>query len=369
MMQGKKFGGLWLGMTLFTGMLAGGCGAGSSSTTSVTQDATTMVAQTVESTSDATDAVEAASLMRGLHALRSNAVEGFHCDTEPDITNITVCGKSLPATVHLEWASCAAPGKPGGGGGGGGPGGDGPRPPPGGGGGGGQGGDGPRPPPGGGGSGGGTPPGGRGNGEAPPASGEGKEGGGPRFGPSSGMVDIAYTYTAAGDCSGSVTQDQSVTFEISRTDDDGAVSTVKGTTSSSALLIADAPPQKKATAANVTRTLTDASGTVVRSVHIQGAMSTDFSSDTPPVRTVNGSYTEAFLDGTQGTVTLANVVRPPRHVCPWPISGTLTRGASDTTHTLVFGPDCGAATLDGTAVDLSAGREPDRGPPKGPPGK
>ena len=77
-------------------------------------------------------------------------------------------------------------------------------------------------------------------------------------------------------------------------------------------------------------------------MHLNGSLSTEFSSDTPPVRTLNGSYTEAYLDGTTGTVTLANLVRPPRNVCPWPTSGTLTRGGSDgTTHELVFGPDCG----------------------------
>jgi hypothetical protein len=78
------------------------------------------------------------------------------------------------------------------------------------------------------------------------------------------------------------------------------------------------------------------------------------------VRTINGSYMEAYLDGTQGTVTLQDIVRPPRNVCPWPTSGTLTRADADgTSHALVFGPDCGAATLDGTVVDLPA--QPSRG--------
>ena len=50
----------------------------------------------------------------------------------------------------------------------------------------------------------------------PPMDGDG----GPRFGPSSGKVDIAYTYSAAEDCSGAVTQNQSVTFQVSRTNDE-----------------------------------------------------------------------------------------------------------------------------------------------------
>jgi hypothetical protein len=173
-------------------------------------------------------------------------------------------------------------------------------------------------------------------------------------------VDITYAYSAAEDCSGDVTQGQSVSFQISRTAEDGSVSKVQGSTSSSATLVSNAPPQQKTTQADVTRTHTDASGAVVNSVHLTGSMSVAFSSDTPPTRTINGSYTEALLDGSQGTVTLENVVRAPRNVCHWPTSGTLSRATSDgQTHTLVFGPDCGTATLDGTAVQL-----PDHGGPE-----
>jgi hypothetical protein len=175
-------------------------------------------------------------------------------------------------------------------------------------------------------------------------------------------VDIAYAYTAPADCAGAVKQDQTVTFQISRTGEDGSVSTVQGTTSSGAEIVGDAPPQQKTTQADVTRSRTDASGTVVSSVHLTGSMSVVFSSDTPPTRTVNGSYTEALLDGTQGTVTLENIVRAPRNVCRWPTSGTLTRVTGGETHTLVFGPDCGTATLDGTVVEL-----PDHGARQGAP--
>ena len=365
-MTTRNKGGVWFGaVTLLGAALLGGCSSNSSE--SVTQDATTLVAQTVETTADSSDAVEVSNLLRGLHELRPEAVEGMHCDSSPDVTSITVCGKSLPATVHLAWTECAAPGKPGkpgddpGGppGGGhdhGGPGGGHGGPGPGD----GSGGQAPTPPtpptpppapP--------TPP------PAPPAPPPGGEGKGPRFGPSSGTVDITYTYTASEDCTGGVTQHQAVAFQVSRTDEDGAVSTQQGSTSGTALLLEEGPPQKKAAQADVTRTLTDAAGTVVRSVHLTGSTTTDFSTDTPPVRTLNGSYTEEHLDGTTGTVTLTNIVRPPRHICPWPISGSLTRASADTSHTLAFGPDCGAATLDGTAVDLSEHRHPEPGGGKG----
>jgi hypothetical protein len=333
----KKMGGPWLAVSaLVAGAMVSGCNA---STT--TEDATTGVSQAVEASSDSSDAVEVSSLMRGTDKLRTDAVEGFHCDSSPDISYVDVCGKTQPAAVHLEWTDCAAPERPGGGG---------------------HGGDGQRPPP---------PPAGTtgystvsglgGHGGGGPLSGDGacKQGDrGPHGGPSSGTVDITYTYETPNGCEGAVTQNQSVTYLITRTDSEGNVSTVEGTSASSAQLVDGTPPQQKTTQADITRKLIDASGTVVRSVHLNGSLSTDFSSDTPPVRTINGSYTEEFLDGTTGTVTLANLVRPPRNVCPWPTSGTLTRGSSDgTTHELVFGPDCGTATLDGTTVEM-----PSRGP-------
>ncbi|WP_147451522.1 hypothetical protein [Corallococcus llansteffanensis] len=313
-----------------------GCGSDTAST-----DATSDVSQTVEATSDSSDAVEVSSLLHGLDKLRPQAVEGFHCDASPDVTTVDVCGKSLPATVHLEWTDCAAPtrpggpGGPGGGGGHGGPGG----PPP--------------PPP----LDGGAPPVRGQSFGAGDAGGPGGPGGRGPGGPSSGTVDIVNAYEAAEDCTGAVTQSQTVTFEVSRTNTDGEVSTVKGTTSSTAELVDGAPPRQKSTQADVTRTHTDASGAVVKSVRLTGELSVAFSTDTPPVRTIDGAYTETLLDGSQGTVTLAGIVRPSRDVCPWPTGGTLTRTTADgASHVLSFGPECGDGTLDGATVSL-----PERG--------
>jgi hypothetical protein len=317
----------WLGtLALVAGAMTGGCSSGTSA-----EEATAEVSQAVEATSDSSDAVEVTDLLRGLDRMRPQAVEGFHCDASPDITTVEVCGKSLPATVHLEWTDCAAPQRPGGPGRG-------------------DGGTGGRPPRGGGELAGRPPP--------PPQGGAGADGGmrggpGPRGGPSSGTVDISATYEAPGNCEGAVTQHQTVTFQVSRTNSEGEVSTAQGTTTSTAELVADAPPRQKATQADVTRTRRDASGQVVSSVRLTGSLSVAFSEDTPPVRTIDGAYTESFLDGTEGTVTLQGIVRPPRNVCAWPTAGTLTRATRDgQTHVLAFGPECGDATLDGTAVDL-----------------
>ncbi len=170
-------------------------------------------------------------------------------------------------------------------------------------------------------------------------------------------MDITATYEAPADCAGAVTQRQTVTFQISRTHANGEVFTTQGTTSSVAELVDGAPPRNKSTQADVTRTHTDAAGAVVRSVHLTGSLSVAFSDETPPVRTLDGAYTEELDDGSQGTVTLAGIIRPPRNVCPWPTGGTLTRATSDgATHVLAFGPECGDATLDGATVSL-----PERG--------
>ncbi|WP_201756377.1 hypothetical protein [Corallococcus silvisoli] len=334
-MRHWNWGSQWLGaVALVVGTMTVGCGSSQTAST----DATSDVSQAVEATSDSSDAVEVSSLLHGLDKMRPQAVEGFHCDASPDITTVEVCGKSLPATVHLEWTDCAAPTRPGGGRGGpGGPGGPG---------GGGQ------PPPGGG---------------APPQDGAGSQVRGQSFdggaaggpggkgpgGPSSGTVDIVNAYEASEDCTGAVTQNQTVIFEVSSTNSDGEVSTVKGTTSSTSELVDGAPPRNKSTQADVTRTRTDASGAVVKSVRLEGSLSVAFSTDTPPVRTIDGSYTETALDGSQGTVTLAGIVRPPRDVCPWPTGGSLTRATADgESHVLTFGPECGDGTLDGAAVSL-----------------
>ncbi|NOK33655.1 hypothetical protein HMI49_10640 [Corallococcus exercitus] len=328
-MRHSSRGSQWLGaVALVVGTMTVGCGSQTSTT-----DATSDVSQAVEAASDSSDAVEVSSLLHGLDKLRPQAIEGFHCDASPDITTVDVCGKTLPATVHLEWTDCAAPARPEGRGGGGGlpPGGGGAPPPP-------EGTGSPvRGQPFDGGAGGGRP---------------GGPGPGPR-GPSSGTVDIVNAYEASADCTGAVTQSQTVTFEVSSTNSDGEVSTVKGTTASTSELVDGAPPRQKSTQADVTRTRTDADGTVVKSVRLEGSLSVAFSTDTPPVRTIDGAYTETALDGTQGTVTLAGIVRPSRDVCPWPTGGTLTRTTADgESHVLTFGPECGDGTLDGAELSL-----------------
>jgi hypothetical protein len=87
-------------------LILNGCGLGTS------EDPTTAAAQAIEIASSSTNAVEVANLMRGPADFRAEAAEGFRCDAEPEVTYVDVCGRSLPATVHLEWSNCTAPERP-----------------------------------------------------------------------------------------------------------------------------------------------------------------------------------------------------------------------------------------------------------------
>lgn len=315
-----------------------GCGALSGAV----DTATATVSEALNTSSNASDAPESAGLLRGPKELRSEAAEGFRCDASPDITYVDVCGQSLPATVHLEWTNCAAPERGGqrGDGGVGGPECDGGQPPVL--------------------ADGGVPP--QREGRGGPGGGRGGHGGGEGHGPSSGVADITYTYSTPDGCTGAVVRDESASFSITRTAPDGSTAESVGTTTGEAQLVTDGKPLQKALQVDVTRTRKDSAGAVTDSVHLVGSTTVAFSSDTPPTRTINGSFTETHADGSTGTTTQTDVVRPPMDVCAWPISGTLARTSSNgDSHTLVYGPDCGSATLDGTVIDLSVRPERQHG--------
>src|SRR5262249_13389413 len=108
----------------------------------------------------------------------------------------------------------------------------------------------------------------------------------------------------------------------------------------------------ESTGIDVTRAVKDVSGKTTRDVHLTGTIATAFDrSSGAPTRTLNGTLDAQFSDGAIGAITLANVVR--RRGCHFPLSGTATRTlSSGASHTLVFGPNCGGATLDGKSISL-----------------
>lgn len=248
--------------------------------------------------------------------------EGLKCDTTPTQTTVDVCSQSYPAETHLDWSGCQLEGFSR----------DGRRGPP------------PA-------SSGSTAPTGGAGATHSPVTSEGK-------------VDVVSTTTALAECSDSVQLDsqQQATFDIKHTKEDGEITTISGTVTSSDSHTLASGPLSQSSTFDTTRTRIDASGNVVDSVHLTGTLQSSFSdSETARTHTSNGSLTMIQADGSSSTVTLTDVVRVPRETCDWPISGTISRSEDGGGHVLVFGPECGQATLDGEAITL-----PSHGGPGGP---
>src|SRR6185369_4462559 len=104
----------------------------------------------------------------------------------------------------------------------------------------------------------------------------------------------------------------------------------------------------------VTRVDRDAAGATTRTTELSGQVSESFDGSGPsPVRTISGTLDRTRDDGATSTLTVTGVALPAPSVCRWPTAGTIVEtAAGGTTHTLVFGPACGQATLDGAAVTL-----------------
>jgi hypothetical protein len=258
--------------------------------------------------------------------------EAMHCDPAPDITTATVCDKTYPAQAHFEWSACRLP-PPGHHGG----------PPPAG---------GPGAP------GASGPSGGAGSGQA---SGAGAQGPGQGQAPtSSGTIDLATSITTepADSCGDDVVfhfQHQA-TYAIDRSGPHGGTLSLSGTSSATSAHTRDATTFTRTDTLDSRHTAKDASGAVQHDMHLQGTMTTAFDrSGAVPTRTMDGQLTIDFGDGTQGQVQVTGLVRVPPPECRFPIAGTIERTEPNgTVHTLVFGPSCGSATLDGSAIDLKA---------------
>jgi hypothetical protein len=295
-------------------VVMGGVGCSASS------DSLSSVSEGLEQASNTGATPELVGLMKPPRLYKREAIEGFRCDSSPDQSTVSVCGQDLPASVHLEWTDCQAMARREG-----------------------------------------APPRGEGEGEGAgagaadggmPPAGEAK---GP--GPSSGVVDIAFSYATPNGCDGAIEESQVVTFDLERTRPSGEVSQAKGTVTSTETRILGEAPEAKSFESDVKHTVTDSAGALLEDVHLVGSGSVAFSGDDPPSRTENGSYTAEAADGTTSSLSVTDVVFPPMETCPWPVSGTVSRTEADgTVHTLVYGPECGAATLDGAAVQLPARR-------------
>ncbi|HVE86899.1 MAG TPA: hypothetical protein VND93_28785 [Myxococcales bacterium] len=273
------------------------------------EDATASVAEAVEPASSATDSPEIAGLLDGLlGGPDRDTLEGFHCDASPDISSVTVCDKQFPSGIHLDWTACKLQLPP--------------------------------------------PP----DGQAPATTTSGAF----PFRPpppdvtSAGNVDVSLSVTldpstTCGDGAKFQLQ-ESTTFQVQRSGSDGRSMSASGTSTSTAELGASGP-ETKTTQLDVTRGFSDGSGEE-RSVHLAGSLTVAFDrSSGALVRTINGDLQATFSDENTSTVQLVDLVRPSPDVCRWPTSGSVIRTDADgTVHTLVYGPACGQATLDGQPI-------------------
>ena len=289
-------------------LLGAGCAGDSTGGTSSDSSASTSdiatVADGIDTASDMANAPDTAGLMLGLvHLPRiPDGLEGFRCDVTPKITVTTVCGHMFPSSIELTWTSCDAHG---------------PRDVF------------------------------RHRDEA--------DGGTDRM-TSMGTVTITNTVTTdpVGSCSltATITIAREATFDVTTTAADGSRE-VAGTVSTTSTRDPSAETFVNAETHDVTITEKDTGGAVVSSRHLAGTLTSTFAvADGMATRTLSGELSDT-KDGATASVTITDLVRPALLVCRWPTSGTIVRTAADgTAHTLVFGPTCGSATLDGTAVTL-----------------
>lgn len=311
-------------MKLKAGMLAAalvGAGCGTQKTQDTTeQQAVVAVAGAINEAQSA-DVPLGSRFLEGLPLeVRRWEHEGFQCDAEPETAEVEVCGQRFPSELHLSWTDCQARAR-------------GPR-------------------------------GGGCGWERPPAP-----GGGPRPEDSergeatgvvsSGTVEVVTAIAPVEACGedSPLRFEQQSTHDITHTLEDGRSAKMAGSIASTSVRVPGARQTlSRAVTVDTTRTHLDAAGTVLDSLHLTGSLEENFDAEADtPTRTSNGTLTATLADGSASSVTLTGIVRVPPSVCAWPLAGTQVRtGAEGTTNTLVFGPECGQATLDGEAITLPA---------------
>jgi hypothetical protein len=223
--------------------------------------------------------------------------EGFQCDSTPEVTNLELCGRTLPGTLHLEWTGCTL------------------QPPPG------------MPP----------PP----DGASAPVS--------------DGTIDVAHTVTleSGAECAAEALYRFAHTraFSTSRTDPRGGSSSVQGTLTTTSVHGLEATQFTATETLDVLRRMQRPDGQA-HEVRLQGTQ--EVAVDTVAhTRTVSGSLAVTGPEDRSASLELSGVRHVPPPECRWPVAGSVRRVESDgSSHTLEYGPECGTARLDGQPVQL-----------------
>ncbi|MCY1075009.1 hypothetical protein [Archangium lansingense] len=318
---------LW-GAVLLAAALGAGCGANSSE--SAQEAAVAEAGDALGTASDSSHFAELERLIVGLDRdlgrLGRNQQDAVRCDSEPEVTEVQVCDRTIPSRMRYEWSDCEA----------------------------GKGHEGHRPP--------------------PPEGSEAQQADArPRPVSSSGTVELVHDVTVNGTCGAedvSFDNIQSATFATTQTLSDGSVRSFQGTTTAMGRQSASETISTRTGTLDTTREVRDAQGQVTRSLHLTGTLTVTIDrSAEEPTRALNGSFEATYSDTGLSTITVTDLLRPAPSVCRSPISGTVRQVLEDgTEHVLSFGPECGTATLDGEPYAPRGGHGGGRGGHDGGPG-
>jgi hypothetical protein len=158
-----------------------------------------------------------------------------------------------------------------------------------------------------------------------------------------------------------LTINQAATGSMTLARDDGATITKSATLEAIGTRSIGSRPSTLRAEIDYSRSGVSADGEALVAAVISGEVDVVYAHDAqPPTETMNGEL-HATVDGKRGTHELsaevADLVRVPKDVCRFPVSGSLEVRRDDRSRVLVFGPECGAATLDGEAVTLPLNRD------------
>lgn len=169
-------------------------------------------------------------------------------------------------------------------------------------------------------------------------------------GSSSGSIDMTNTVTAPKDCKGAFQFERTAKVDVTHTGRRGTF-TDKSTRSVTGTRDHEAGTSSSTSTVDLDRSF-QATGGAARGVHLTGTLNTTGTrAQGARTHAVSGNLTAAFADGNSVQLGIDGLTQSRRQ-CRAPTSGTVTVQTSSGNHTLVFGPDCGSVTVDGTQTKL-----------------
>ncbi len=180
---------------------------------------------------------------------------------------------------------------------------------------------------------------------------------------SSGSLHVVNSFTPSSEACDddtvlSIAHDAS--FELSITGPRDYTISETGTVSASGSRSLSGPAMEMAVTTHLSRSLTNAEGRSI-SATLSGSHTTVFDHATDPATATSNGTQDVEIDGARGAhaiaVTITDLVRVAPAVCRYPVSGTLLLVRDELSRSVVFGPECGQASIDGEALTLPLDRQ------------